>query len=193
MGAVTFGAPRDFARAIAECFDLRCFVETGTNEGETAAWAATQFESVQTVEASPVIYERAKRRLSSYTNVNCHFGGSPQFIRNLIQNLPRSLFWLDAHWCAGETAGISAECPLIPELLAISPYLNTHAILIDDARFFLKPAPAGHQYLHWPSLDDIYRAIQATNQTFSIVHADTILILPATYRIRASEMMMKLG
>ena len=193
MGAVTFGAPRNFSKAIADCFGLQTFVETGTNEGETAAWAATQFQTVQTVEASPVIYERAKRRLSNYTNVNCHFGASPQFIANLIPTLPRSLFWLDAHWCSGETAGKSAECPLIPELMAIVPYLHMHAIMIDDARYFTRPAPIEHQYLHWPSLDDIYRVVQSTNQTFSVIHEDIILIVPATYRVHVTELMRRFG
>jgi hypothetical protein len=57
----------------------------------------------------------------------------------------------------------------------------------------MRPAPIEHQYLHWPSLDDIYRAIQSNNQTFSIVHADTMLILPAMYRVHATEMMRRLG
>lgn len=193
MGSVTFGAPKDFALAIADCFDLKCFVETGTNEGETAAWAASHFSSVHTVEASPVIHKRARHRLSGFENVRCHLGSSPQFLRTLVPELPRSLFWLDAHWCSGETAGRAAECPLIPEIMAISPYFHMHAILIDDARYFMRPAPIEHQYLHWPSLDDIYRAIQSNNQTFSIIHADTILILPAMYRAHATEMMRRLG
>src|SRR6185437_8389931 len=48
MGLIHFGLPPTFARWLRDEFRLQCLVETGTNEGGTAAWASGEFERVIT-------------------------------------------------------------------------------------------------------------------------------------------------
>jgi hypothetical protein len=44
-------------------------------------------------------------------------------------------FWLDAHWCGGETAGRGMTIPLMKELQIIERHrVKRHTILIDDMR-----------------------------------------------------------
>lgn len=180
MGAETFGVPRDLVLSLKSMFNITSFVETGTNEGGTTEWAADHFDIVHTAEASEPIFARSSARLSARKNVTCHFGQSPAVLAKLIHELPPSIFWLDAHWCGHETAGLSAECPLIAEMSVIMPYFSKHLILVDDARLFLQPPPYGHETTHWPSLDDIFRAVPA--QSYTVLWADTFLIAPAVYR-----------
>ncbi|MDR1514735.1 MAG: hypothetical protein LBS45_03495 [Synergistaceae bacterium] len=47
------------------------------------------------------------------------------------------LFWLDAHWSGGDTAGENIQCPLLEELKIILDSNSSHFILIDDARLIL--------------------------------------------------------
>ena len=53
MGSVRFGVPRDLVLWLRDAFKfkVKVFVETGTNQAETAVWASANFERVFTVEA----------------------------------------------------------------------------------------------------------------------------------------------
>lgn len=118
-------------------YKIKNFVETGTRYGGTSARAAQIFNTVQTVELSPSLFEQAKNRLSKFKNVVCNLGASEKWMPIAIKNLDGAptLFFLDAHYSGGETAKGSTNTPIREELKSISSY-NEPIVLIDDLRIF---------------------------------------------------------
>jgi hypothetical protein len=162
MGAIDFGIPRKLAFLLKSKLGLANFVETGTFKGDTAAWAADEFDRVWTVEADPALAQAAKARFSGQSNVTVLAGDSVSALAALAPALPGpALFWLDAHWCGTDqtqTAGALDQCPLLRELAAIARSPHEHAILVDDARYFLAPPPSPNRPAQWP---DIATAVAA--------------------------------
>jgi len=84
-----------------------------------------------------------------------------------------ALFWLDAHYSQGVTAGASEAAPILKELSCLAGrHRHKDVILIDDARLFgLKAGYPGLKVIrqfvstHWPQ-----RAVSVDN--------DVICILP---------------
>jgi hypothetical protein len=154
MGAVDFGIPRSLATLLRTKLGLAHFVETGTFRGDTAAWAAEEFARVWTVEADPALAEAAQRRFAAMPHVTVVTGDSVAGLARLIQDLPGpALFWLDAHWCGTDqtqTAGEVDQCPLLRELAEIAKSPHEHAILVDNARYFLAPPPTPNRLEEWP-------------------------------------------
>lgn len=64
-----------------------------------------------------------------------------------------ALLWLDAHCCGTDqtvTAGEVDQCPLPRKLAEIARSPFEHAILVDDARYFLAPPPSPNRIEQWP-------------------------------------------
>ena len=82
-----------------------------------------------------------------------------------------TLFWIDAHYSGGVTAGENTEHPCMEELRQIfnTPDLG-HVILIDDARGF-GPNPA------YPNLDDVSDFIRSKRPNVDIDVKDDIIII----------------
>jgi hypothetical protein len=189
MGAVTPGIPQEHVAKLNALGAYSGMVETGTFLGATAEWASAVFPTVHTIEAAPELFERAKARLAACENVTAHPGRSPDVLRGLLPSLRGSwLFWLDAHWSAGETFGQGDECPLLRELELILG-AGAHSVLIDDARCFLAPPGAPHDWRQWPTIDRIasaVRAFSASSMSITIVD-DVIFVLPAEVHERWCE------
>jgi hypothetical protein len=154
VGAIDFGIPRSFATLLKSKLGLANFVETGTFKGDTAAWAAAEFARVWTIEADPALAQAARTRFADRPGVTVIAGDSASALEALVPTLPGpALFWLDAHWCGTdptETAGATDQCPLLKELAAIARSPYEHAILVDDARYFLAPPPSPNRPEQWP-------------------------------------------
>ena len=142
MGSVRFGVPRDLVLWMRDTFKAKVFVETGTNQAETAVWASANFERVFTVEAHEPLHQKAVETYGSYKNIRFLKGDSRTHIKSLTSSLIEpAIFWLDAHWCGENTFGKSDECPVVGELELLNASKVPHIVLIDDARFFLAPPP----------------------------------------------------
>jgi hypothetical protein len=163
---------------LARKFDLKSFFEGGTYFGESSAWAAQQFEKVYTVEASPMMFSMARVKLGRYRNISLLFGDSREHLTELAPGLPATLFWLDAHWSGGHTAGENDQCPLLDELAIIAPDLDRHFVLIDDARLFAMPPPLPCVLEAWPSLADIFDALRTHHQPYIALYRDAIIVVP---------------
>ena len=146
MGSVHFGVPEELILFLKRKFELEDFVETGTFQGGSAAWAARHFKRVFTIEANEPLWRAARARYAALANVQFILGNSPEELTKLLPNLGRSpLIWLDAHWCGPHTAGETAECPLLAELAVIAAaHIEPKVVLIDDARLFMAPPPRGN-------------------------------------------------
>jgi hypothetical protein len=70
------------------------------------------------------------------SRVNLHFGDSREVLQKVLENInERCTFWLDAHYCGGESVGIYKGVPIMEELAAIAKHpIKNHTILIDDMR-----------------------------------------------------------
>jgi hypothetical protein len=180
VGLADFGLPRDLVEFLAAEFKLGSFFETGTYYGASSAWAAERFAAVRTVEQAPRLFAIARVKLTRYPNVQLEFGDSRSFIERVLPELPPTLFWLDAHWAGGHTAGGGAEeCPLLDELRLIAPDLDRHFVLIDDARLFAMPPPPPNRAEAWPCLSEIFDVLRSRHQPYIAICRDVIIVVPA--------------
>jgi hypothetical protein len=184
MGALRMGPPFDIVLALKDAIGLRCFFETGTYLGDTTARAARHFARVVTVERAEAFHRRARERFAGSRTIECRLGESREWIARLLPELPPSLFWLDAHWSGGETAGEGEECPVLREIALLAPAADRHVILIDDARLFLAPPPAPHCPEQWPTIGEITAALAANHRPYVTVFEDVIVAVPARLRER---------
>ena len=174
--------------ALRDRFGLAHFVETGTFEGKTAAWAAGHFDGVTSIELSPELHRRAAARHADLPNVRFVQGHSGERLREVVEGLGGpGLFWLDGHYSGGETAGESDECPVLAEIAAIDASETEHFLFIDDARLFLCPPPAPHRADHWPSLGELVTALQNEREVGIVVLDDVVIRVPGAARAFLTE------
>lgn len=177
MGLSTFGFPPETTLWLKTQLSLNVFIEAGTYKGGSTKQAAGMFERVVTIEKSHKLYMDAEQLFASATNVSCYQGCTRDHITSHINQSDKPLFWLDAHWSGGETAGQEDECPILDELsLIFSKNINSFAILIDDARLFTAPPPRPHNSKQWPRIDEIAKKIP--NRFALYVFNDVIYIVP---------------
>ena len=181
MGAVTFGIPKKLVCLIKEHYSIEIFVETGTFKGKTSVWAAGIFRDVFTIENSKELFEYASKTLSKYQNIHLLFGNSTLHLNKITAEINQSsIFWLDAHWCGGSTYGNDDPCPLLDEIRIIKQSNFNHILMIDDARFFLKPPPQPQDPDLWPGLKEILDLLNKDEKYFTFVSEDVIVSLPVS-------------
>ncbi len=180
MGAVRMGVPRGFVLAAKERFGLTRFVETGTFHGATARWAAEHFPRVATIEAAPALHARAVAKSRDHANIDFLLGDSRTHLRALAADSAPTVYWLDAHWSGGETAGATDQCPVADEV-AIVAARDDAFILVDDARLFLAPPPAPHDLSQWPTIDALLAALQNGRRHIAVFE-DVIYAVPLAAR-----------
>jgi hypothetical protein len=180
MGIVHPHIPFILAWRLKKAFGLRTFVETGTHVGETSAWAAEQFDQVETVEAYEPLFEHLRTRFKDKPNVALHFGTSAEMLRRIVPGLDGpALFWLDAHYSGQGTAGEARECPILDEIAALDLSPHDNVVLIDDARLFLVPPPAPFKADHWPDLRTIIETLsRKAPDSYITIFEDVIIRVP---------------
>ena len=178
MGALHFGLDPRLLEALRRQLPLRLFFETGTFEAGTTTAVAPHFDRVWTVELSPVLCDHARQKLATFKHVEVIHGSSPEILRARAPALGSSsvLYWLDAHWCGGPTSGAANECPLLDELAAIGTLNDSSVILIDDARYFIGPAPPPHKADHWPGLLQIETALRRISSQHGLWVINDVMI-----------------
>lgn len=160
-------------------YNLPTFVETGTWKGDTSVWASQHFQKVFTVEFAKHIYESTSSMYSHVKNIEFLWGHTKEQLKLVVPQLKEpALFWLDAHWMGGGTAGENDECPLLEELEIIKNSECEHFILIDDARLFLSPPPSPHRIEQWPSLNEIIATLSAKTSRYTVIFEDAIVSVP---------------
>jgi hypothetical protein len=174
--------PKDLMLALRREFSLTRFLETGTFDGRTTAWAAEHFDEVVTIEASEVLHRAALERHTELHNVRWVHGDTRTVLRGEVERLSGpAVVWLDSHWSGGVTYGEDAECPLLPEIETVlaSPY--EHHLFVDDARLFMAPPSAPHTPEHWPTLTQVVTALTRGRPPLEVlVLEDTFVAVPAS-------------
>ena len=180
MGAVYLGIPKSLAEFIKYEFNVSFFIETGTYLAATALWASGLFDEVRTIELSDTLYRRAVGKYGDVPNIKFFNGSSLVVLNDLLrENLPPSLFWLDAHFSGDETAGYESACPLIEEIKLILDTREEHFILIDDARLMLaNPPEMLRKTSDMPVFKDVIEALDSHGRRYSIVWRDVLISVP---------------
>jgi hypothetical protein len=166
--------PRQLALDLRDRLALLRVIETGTYVGDTARALAGMFEEVVTIERSDHYYNRARDRLEGLSNVTLIHGHSGEQLAAVAGDPGPTLYWLDAHWSGGDTAGSDDPVPLLHELDAIGGGDPRDCIVIDDAReFATSPDP------RWPSLPDVLDKVRARrpDDHVTVIH-DLIISVP---------------
>ena len=186
MGEVFSGIPVPLARALVDGLGLGLAVETGTHLGESAALLSEMVDHVWTVELSHDLVERARARLGETMAITVLEGDSPAVLAGLAPRIDGpALYWLDAHWCTGDTAGFEAQCPLLREIEALdaSPTAAESAILIDDARFFLACPFPEYRRGDWPTFMEVVDLLRARHPRYVTTLLDVIIAGPPEARL----------
>jgi hypothetical protein len=131
-----------------------CFIETGTNKGETIVVMEPHFEKLHTIEFDEKYYNYC-RQLYSYKNkINFILGDSSVVFKSLLPNvMDKSIFFLDGHWIGGDNIKSEKDCPLIEEVTHINNLFKPEGILIiDDFRLFGLDASSGKLGEDWSAI-----------------------------------------
>jgi hypothetical protein len=122
----------------ARLFGTKTFVETGTFHGYTTYRLKDLFTNLYTIELDDYLHAKAKRAFSRFPHIHPLHGDSGEVISRVLADLKEpTLFWLDAHYSAGETARGSLDTPIVAEMRSILAHpVKDHVILIDDCREF---------------------------------------------------------
>ena len=153
-------------------------IETGTYEGHTARKLSRFANHVITIEADYSYHLKSNRTLQSLQNVTTLYGDSRNLIAQVLPQIQtKCVFWLDAHYSGGNTAGSLSNCPLISELLQILPLRQSvnSIILIDDVRGLIGENG-------WPILSEVINLLNHYN--FSSIIIDDVLIASSTDHLK---------
>lgn len=150
---------------IRDRFGIKCFLETGTAEGNNAIFWAQHFQWVFSCDVDQELLERANRRGRHLGNVFFCYSPSPVFIRGFLSQYERDnrtdplLFFLDAHE--------PGNWPILDELRSLRG-LRSCCIVIHD----FKVAGLGHISYGGQALDFDYIAkeIFRVNPDFHFYH-----------------------
>jgi len=169
MGLYHKGIPETLALKIARDHNINYFVETGTQVGRTAAWAASHFRVVVTIEVDREYYIGSIQKYWHLNNVRFVFGNSAEKLLEIAPFIKEpAMFWLDAHW-SRDLSYPQPEiiCPVMAEIEAINHGEDPgHVIMIDDARLFVGG--------NWPEIGEVIRALQEGHNRHVIIKEDVI-------------------
>lgn len=135
--------------------DLKYFIETGTGIGDTIEFVKGFFDKSYSIEVIPEIYEKARIRFESETNVLIICNDSKNGLNQILSdnsdyfvNVKPILFFLDAHF-PGADFGLAQydsekdpdkRIPLQRELETIvnlrGPQIKRDCFIIDDLRIY---------------------------------------------------------
>lgn len=144
------------------------FVETGTFTGDMVDAVLHRFSKIVTIELDPGLAEAARQRFSMAGHVEVLQGDSGELLPRVLSRLTApALFWLDAHYTGGASAGAGQRVPILAEIDAIARHpVRGHVALIDDARCF-------NGLEGFPTLEEVRSRCTARGGAFDIA-ADII-------------------
>lgn len=162
-------------RHYAKQYNLRIFVETGTYRGNMVSALRYDFDKLYSIELDQKLFEAAKKRFADVPQIQLFQGDSGVELEKVLKTFQApALFWLDAHYSAGETAKGSLNTPILKELDLVLGHSDKHVMLIDDARCFgVEP--------DYPTIQELSDYVRSKTDKFhfEVVH-DLIRIFPKT-------------
>lgn len=169
---------RRVLRDYGQRYNLRTFIETGTNRGDTPWFLKHNFEKLYTIELSDDLYEAAVDRFRDAPQIQAVHGDSTDRLPEILASFDGpALVWLDGHHSGPGTAHGNLDTPIVQELGALFADGRKHVILIDDARIF-EGQPEHFEYPHYgdyPSCEWVEE--QARAHGFEFEMSDDIMRL----------------
>lgn len=157
---------------------ISTFVETGFYMGETVTNALNSklFEKIYSIELSPVYFKRGVEIYRSRPSVELIEGDStdvfPNVLSTLNLNTQRAMFWLDAHYSAGNTSRGKKISPIVEELLALVQHpIKNNTIFIDDMRYMTNA-----EGFHGVTVKELEALIKSINRDYEIDFIDPYAI-----------------
>lgn len=133
--------------------DFDIFIETGSFVGETMDDIKNSFYKIISIEITDKYFDYCRNKFINYSNIEIIHGDSLNVLPLLIEkyNNERIMFFLDAHYSAGDTGKNHLDVPLIEELKIINRDLkNSCLVIIDDADLF----GWKHELLSWEEINE---------------------------------------
>lgn len=145
-------------------------VETGTYYGDMLAALRGDFQALHSIELSPRLARRARRRFAGDDAVTIHEGDSGVLLPAVLRGLGRpAVLWLDGHYSGPLTARGAVDTPLLAELeAALALGTADDVILIDDARLLGTPP--------YPSSAEVERLVAARRPEWSVHLESDVLV-----------------
>ena len=170
------GLKQKTLQSYSEQYGVKVLVETGTYYGDMIEAMKSVFDQIYSIELSKELFKKAKHRFKNSKQVELIQGDSGIELKNLMQKINKpTLFWLDGHYSAGETAQSHKDTPIFEELQHIFDTPDRgHVIIIDDARCFgIEP--------DYPSIQQLSDFVKSQRPNVDIsVQYDSIRITPKT-------------
>lgn len=167
---------KDFLLSLKDDYkSFNCFIETGTFTGGTIFEMEKYFDKLYTIEFSEKYHNNTKQKYNG-NKINFILGDSSIVFNSLLPTLnEKCIFFLDGHWCGGDTGKSEKDCPLYEEITAINELFQNEAIIIiDDVRLFGLDKTSGKLEEDWSDINkgNIFNILQ---QRIKLVyHLDSI-------------------
>jgi hypothetical protein len=146
------------------------------------------------VENSRELFQQVYEKYGDSQKVNFAYGDSRLFLSSITSTLnDPAIFWLDSHWCGGNSYGETDQCPLLDELNELNKASVPQFILIDDARLFTAPPPLPNDLAYWPSIAQIIDLLnKGPHQYYVAIYNDVIIVTPQYGKDIVSNFLQKL-
>lgn len=142
---------------LSEFAPVPVFIETGLGHGQSLSQALKQpFAALHSIEIDQTLIDHWDKKFGPDPRLTIHHGSSPDILPRIIDPARATMFWLDAHYSAGQYTSNSdvdksrldprfGQCPLLAELAIIRaiPWTVRPWIYIDDAACFSLPVYEG--------------------------------------------------
>ena len=165
---------RQIVATYAKAFETRTLIETGTYLGDMLAAMRPNFDHLISIDLSPELAERARKRFRKYPSIHIVQGDSGEKLQSVLKGVSqKSLFWLDGHFSSGFTARGALDTPIVKELSTVFDHpVKDHVILIDDARLF-------NGTEDYPTIEEVKRIVAEVRPDYEFsVRNDAIRIHP---------------
>ena len=124
------------------------------------------------------MYDGAVTRFASNPRVQVVNGDSGTELPRHVDRSRPTLYYLDAHWSGGVTAGEEIDCPIRDELAALAHGNPDDCIVIDDAHLFETP-PAWRDASKWPPMAELRELLAEIHPRHHVsVVADQVIAVP---------------
>lgn len=160
---------------------INIFVESGTNVGRTIFHLAPIFKELHTIEIAKPLYDLCLNRAQkeNINNIHFYFGDTLDVLPRIIEkiNAP-TLFWLDGHYCKGNTGRGKIDPPMREELNLIFQEHNQNSIImIDNVDVFGRKGPPGEEDWTHINIEYIMQGQKTDNIVKYYIENDRLIFL----------------
>ena len=160
---------------------INTFVESGTNVGRSIFHLAQYFKELHTIEIAEPLYTMCYTKAinENISNINFYLGDSLDILPLILKGITNpALFWLDGHYCRGNTGRGKIDPPMKEELQIILDQHNERSIImIDNVDVFGRKGAPGEEDWSHISEESIMRGADKNKIYKSYVENDRLIIL----------------